>query len=289
MRRDSNFVKELPGRIRINTGLRAIYDEATFTSADGQEFGLENKTLAYRIGGRYGLPSYTFSIPISDLGTGTAEEEGGGWGLGLRLFRRYGYLRTAFRFTDGFRLTGPDGDSEFREDIRLFSAFLYGYHLFNHQRYSLRASFNQRDVQLRNQGSWLLGGLITRRRLLADSLLIPTEEDELLAVERFAQTSVGIGGGYAYTVLPFNYFYVTPVVYAGPELRFTLLNDPAGGAQREATRLGLQLRARLSVGYNDGKYFAGVVADYIPSRDKTRTISTQDVRSQLELRIGVQW
>ena len=288
MRRDTNYVKELPGRVRINTGLRAIYDEATFTAGD-QEFSLENKTLAYRIGGRYGLPSYTFSIPISDLGTGTDEDESGGWGLGLRLFRRYGYLRTQFRFTDGFRLTGPDGSSEFRKDIRLFSAYLYGYHLFNHQRYSMRASFNQRDVQLENQGSWLLGGLITRRRLLSDSLVVSVADDEFLSLERFAQTSVGIGGGYAYTLLPLKNFYITPVLYAGPELRFTAVGDAVTGKRREATRFGLQLRARMAVGYNDGKYFAALIGDYIPSKDRPRTIRTQDVRSQLELRIGVQW
>ena len=288
-RRDTSFVKELRGRIRINTGLRAIYDEASFTSAGGQEFLLENKTLAYRIGGRYGLPSYTFSIPLSDLGTGTEEEEGGGWGLGLRLYRRYGYLRTQFRFTDGFRLTNPEGSSEFRNDIKLFTAYFYGYHLFNHQRYSLRASFNQRDVQLQNQGSWLAGGLVTRRRFLADGLVVPGNDGEQLAIERLAQTRIGIGGGYAYTLLPIKNFYITPVLYTGPELRFTLTQDATNGAQRETTRLGLQFRARLSMGYNDGKYFAGLIGDYIPSEDKTITLDTRDERRQLELRIGVQW
>lgn len=286
---DTTFVKEFDYQYRVNTGFRIINDLAEFSTSDGKGFSLENKNLAYRIGGRYKFASYTFSIPISDLGTGTDQEAGKGWGLGLRLYRRYGYFRTQFRFTDGFRLTEEEGKSTFRDDIRLFTVYVYAYHLLNAKRFSLRSSFNQRDQQLKSSGSFLLGGLVNRRRLLADNLTIPLSNNERAEVERFAQTNVGIGGGYSYTLIVKKTFFVTPLVYAGPELRFTNLQREGEGRMAETVRVGLQLRSRLSIGYNGTRYFAALIGDYIPNVDNTVTLDTRDLNTQLELRLGVQW
>ncbi|NJC25015.1 DUF4421 family protein [Neolewinella antarctica] len=286
---DTTYVQEQTARYRINGGFRVIDDLAEFTTPDGERFEIENRNLAFRIGGRYGIASYTFSIPISDLGTGTDEEQSGGWGLGLRLYRRYGYFRTQFRFTDGFRLTKNNGDGEFRSDIKLFTAYVYAYHLLNARRFSLRSSFNQRDRQLVSSGSFLLGGLITRRRFLADSLAISQEEGASLQLARFAQTNLGVGGGYSYTAIINKDFFITPLIYAGPELRFTNVQESGRGRMAENVRVGLQLRARLSVGYNVGRYFVALIGDFIPNTDKTATLTTRSSRSQLELRIGTQW
>ena len=268
---DSTYVSEFPYRYRVNTGFRYIDDSAEFTTADGQSFQLQNRQLAFRIGGRYKFASYTFSIPISDLGTGTDEEQGSGWGLGLRLYRRYGYFRTQFRFTNGFRLTDPDGTETYRDDLKLFTAYVYAYHLFSEKTFSLRSSFNQRDRQLKSNGSWLAGGLVTRRRFLANNLTIPSFDGQGSAeIQRFAQTNLGVGGGYTYTFVR-NRFYATPLIYAGPEVRFTNTQQEAERRMAETVRVGLQLRARLSVGWTGDHYFIALIGDFIRVRTRPST------------------
>lgn len=286
---DTTFVEELDMQYRVNTGFRMINNNAKFSTPDGQGFQLENRNLAFRIGGRYKLASYTFSIPISDLGTGTDEEEGRGWGLGLRLYRRYGYFRTQFRYTNGFRLTEKDGSSTFRDDIQLFTAYVFGYHLLSAKQFSLRSSFNQRDRQIKSRGSFLLGGLANRRRLLADNLSIPLNNGKQAEVERFAQTNIGLGGGYAYTQIINKHFFITPLLYAGPEIRFTNIEREGEGRMAETVRVGLQLRSRLSIGWNTNKYFIALIGDYVPNQDNTVNLDTRDSRTQVELRMGIQW
>ena len=286
---DTTYVEEIPTRYRINTGLRYDDNSATFSTLDGREFRLENRRLAFRIGGRYGIPSYTFSIPLSDLGTGTDEENGDSWGLGIRLFRRYGYLRSQFRFTDGFRLTQPDGQSVFRDDIKLFTAFVYAYHLLNGRRYSLRSSFNQRDRQRVSQGSFLVGGLGTRKRLLADGLLLPQSKAGDLNLMRFAQTTLGVGGGYAYTKVIRDNFFITPFLYGGPEVQVANVQQVEERRKAQAVKLGFQYRARLSIGYHGGNKFAALIGDFIPSRDQSVNLRTREEQTQVTLRLGVQW
>lgn len=286
---DTTYVYELPALYRINTGFRITNDLARFKTSDGKQFSLQNRNLAFRIGGRYKLASYTFNIPVSDLGTGTADEEGKSWGLGLRLFRRYGFFRTQFRFTDGFRLTDGDGRSTFRSDIKLFTAFVYGYHVLNAPKFSLRSSFNQRDRQLKTAGSWLVGGLANRRRIVSDGLSIPVSGRRDIDLKRFAQTSIGVGGGYAFTQIIKERYFITPLVYAGPELRFTNVQEVGERHLGDEVRLGLQFRARISVGWQGDRYFAALIGDYIPTDDNTDNLETDDFRSQVAIRLGVQW
>ena len=249
------------------------------------------KTAGWRIGsvGGTAYPRYTFSIPLSDLGTGDEEDDGDSWGLGLRLFRRFGYFRTQFRFTDGFRLTQPDGESVFRDDIKLFTAFVYAYHLLNGRRFSLRSSFNQRDRQCVSQGSFLVGGLGTRKRLLADGLRLPQTKSSDINLMRFAQTSVGIGGGYAYTKVIRDDFFITPFIYGGPEVRVANVQRVEEQRKAQAVRLGFQYRARLSVGYHGGNKFAALIGDFIPSQDDAVNLRTREEQTQVTLRLGIQW
>ncbi|OAV45224.1 DUF4421 family protein [Lewinella sp. 4G2] len=287
---DSIYVEDLPFRYRINGGLRVINDFAEFTTAQGETFQLDNRNLALRLGGRYGFASYTFSYAISDLGTAPEDEPTKNFGLGLRLFRRYGFVQTRFQITEGFRLTGPENESVFRPDVKLFTAFLHGYHIMGKRRVSMRSSFNQRERQLKSRGGWLLGGTAIYNQLRADGLNLRPANDDVELLTGYNQIRLSVGGGYVYNYIFKERYFITPVVFLGPELRSTRI-DRFGSSVPSTDRLsvGLQTRSSLSVGWHGSKKFAALIGHYVPGKDQTEQLSTQSLRSRMELRLGVQW
>jgi len=284
---DSTFIRLFDNKARINTGLKFRDRSAIFSTKTGEEFKLENTGLDYRIGGRYKFLAYTFSIPLSDLGTGTDERESKNFGLGLTLFLRQYLASGRIRMTTGFRSTTADGASVFREDVKLFTGTFYGFHVLNNKRYSLRASFKQRDRQLKSGGSLLLGGLIDRQRLKADSagILVPFENGEMNLLNRYAQTKFGVGVGYAHTFLIGGRWFFTPFLIAGPEFRFVSYDVREGTRQRSRFHLSGRLRGYAAFGWNGRRTAIGLTSTYIPTLDKTDNLDTRVRDLAVELRL----
>lgn len=283
---DTSFVELFENRARINTGLRYRDRSLNFFTPSGESFKLESKGLAYRIGGRYGRASYTFSIPISDLGTGTDEEESKSFSLGITLFMRSQLLSARFRNTRGFRSVTAEGESVFRSDVDLFTAHIYGFRVLNNKRFSLRSSFRQRDRQLKSQGSFLLGGLVDRQLLTSDGIYIPFEDGQDKWVSRVAQTKFGVGVGYAHT---FNFgknFFFTPLAILGPEFRF-LTFDVVNNARRERENLRIspRLRTYLALGWNGKRTAVALTSIYLPTLDVSENLETRERRVTIELRV----
>ena len=286
---DSTFIELFQNRARVNTGLKVRQRIATFSTAAGEEFELRNENLAFRIGGRYKWASYTFSIPLSDLRTADDQEQSSGFGLGVTLFMRQQLVSARFRSTIGFTSTTPDGVSVFRSDVSLFSANVFGFYVLNNKRYSLRASFKQRDRQLQRQGSFLIGGLIDRVRLKTDEgIFIPLREDSGI-ITRFAQTKFGFGLGYAHTFMLGRNVFFTPFAIIGPEFRFITHDEPneVGGTERVRDRLTVspRLRALAAFGWNGRRTAVALTGRYVPTVDRNQNISSRIYENDLELRI----
>lgn len=282
---DSTFIELFPNRARINTGLRYRDRSLEFKTSAGEELKLENKVLAFRIGGRYRFASYTFSIPIADLTAEREEERVKNFGLGLTLFMRRNLVSGSFRNTRGFRTISPDGMRTFREDINLFSATLYGFHVFNNKRFSLRSSFKQRDRQLQAGGSFVGGLLLDRRRLLTDGLLIPLDNGEDEWLTRLAQTKFGIGVGYAHTFMLGKNVFFTPFAIVGPEFRFINFDAVNGGRRQDDFRVSPRLRGYLAFGWNGDRTAVALTTLYLPGLDITENLDTRFNNFTMELRI----
>lgn len=283
---DTTFIELFANRARINTGLRYKDRSLSFTTPSGESFKLKNEGLAYRIGGRYKQASYTFSIPISDLGTSDGARESKSFSLGLTLFMRSQLLSARFRNTRGFSSVNSDGGTVFREDVDLFTANLYGFRVLNNKRFSLRSSFKQRDRQLKSQGSFLLGGLIDRQLLTSDGIHIPFEDGQDKWVSRVAQTKFGVGLGYAHTFNFGNHFFITPFAIAGPEFRF-LTFDVVNNARRERENLRVspRLRTYLAFGWNGERTAVAITSSYLPTLDVSENLETRNNQATVELRI----
>ena len=269
----------------MNTGFRYRDRSLELKTSAGEEFTLENRTLTFRIGGRYKFASYTFSIPIADL-TATADEERiKNFGLGLTLFMRQNLVSGNFRNTKGFRSVTPEGQRTFRDDVDLFSATIYGFHVFNNERFSLRSSFKQRDRQLKASGSFIGGLLLDRRRLRTDGLVIPLDSGEEELLTRLAQTKIGIGVGYAHTFMLGERFFVTPFAVAGPEFRFVNFDAVDGEKRQSDLRVSPRLRGYLALGWNGDRTAVSLSTLYLPGLDITENLDTRFNDFTVELRI----
>ncbi|WP_020569030.1 DUF4421 family protein [Neolewinella persica] len=283
---DTTYIESIRYPARINGGLRFRDRTVDFSTAGRETFRLENRGLAARIGGRYKAVSYTFSIPISDLGTGSNLEQGSSLGLALQFYRPKFYLLTDVRKTKGFRTLRPGMPASFRPDVELLTATLFGFHVLRHDKFSFRSAFKQKGRQLRSSGSLLLGGLVNRQVLSADSITIPLSSEGNINITKFRQHKLGIGAGYAYTYAFDEFWSITPAVFGGAEFRFIDYDLFGSQRERERFRVSPRIRARLAFGYNGRRNYAALTGIYLPSVDATDNLDTRVGNLQIELRIG---
>ena len=283
---DTNFVEVFSDQTRVNGGLRYRDNSASFLVGDRETVKLANKGLALRLGGRYKWVGYTFSIPISDLGTGSDLGKARSLGANIQFYRDKFYLNLNVRRTKGFERYQLDAPTVFREDIHFVNALLYGFRILNSQRFSLRSSFKMRNRQLRSTGSFLLGGLINRQVLTSDSLTLPFRNEGTVTINRYSQTKVGVGLGYAYTLVLGKGFFLTPLLIAGPEIRFIDYDPLDTDREIEDFRVSPRLRGRLAFGVNGSRNYASINASYLPSIDQTANLNTRLSETQIELIIG---
>ncbi|WP_157975906.1 DUF4421 family protein [Lewinella sp. IMCC34191] len=283
---DSSYVETFATRTRVNGGLR-YRDNSASISVDGeQSLDLKNKGLAVRLGGRYKWLGYTFSIPISDLGTDSELGDATSLGVNLQLYRDKFYLNFNARRTVGFVRRSPGDPDYFRKDIKFLDVLLYGFRILNSKRFSLGSAFKQRSRQLKSTGSFLLAGMANRQVLTANQLTLPVTESGQLVIDRYSQIKLGVGLGYAYTFLFGKSLFVTPLAVVGPEIRFVDYDPAAVPRVLESPRLSIRFRSRLALGYNGRRNYVALTASYLPSYDATETLDTRVDETRIELILG---
>lgn len=283
---DSSFVETFASQNRVNGGLRYRDNSVSFSVGDREDLKLINQGLDLRIGGRYKWLGYTFSIPISDLGTGSDLGNAKSLGVNLQLYRDKFYLNANLRRTTGFERQRAGEPTTFREDIKFFNGLLYGFRILNSRRYSLQSSFRLRGRQLKSSGSLLLGGVINRQILNTDSLSLPTNSEGIVNINRYSQSKLGIGIGYAHTFVRHT-FFLSPLLLIGPEIRIIDYDAIAGGGREiEKLRVSPRIRGRLAVGYNGRQNYVSINGSYLPSIDATENLDTRIDLTIIELIVG---
>ncbi|NJB85347.1 hypothetical protein GGR26_001092 [Lewinella marina] len=273
-------------RTRVNGGLRYRDNSASFLVGEEETLKLSNRGLALRLGGRYKWLGYTFSIPVSDLGTDSEVGNARSLGLNLQFYRDKFYLNANGRRTIGFEQRRIDEEVSFRDDIRFFNVLVFGFRVLNSRHFSLGSSFKQHGRQLKSSGSLLVGGAINRQVLLADSLRLPFNRQGEVVIERYAQSKITAGLGYAHTFVIARDFFLTPLAVAGPEMRF-ITYDPRGASRQiEKNMVSVRVRGRLALGYNGRRNYTALTVAYLPSIDNTENLDTRVDETRIELTIG---
>lgn len=100
-----------------------------------------------------------------------------------------------------------------REDVRLFTMGLNYNYLFNGEKISLAAAFNQSAIQKRSAFSPFVGFEIYGGRIKSDSLLLPiTEAVDYLNFDQTTFFQFGPNAGFAGTLVFWKNFFFTAVV-----------------------------------------------------------------------------
>ncbi len=190
--------------------------------------------------------------------------------LQLTIFAPTFGLNTYYQTYKGFYIDDPHkGNPNWteqmaypqRSDLRTVNAGAEFYYVFNHKRFSQRASFVQNERQKRSAGSWVAGSYLNLFSAKADSSFLPKHLHNTLERNREAQSVTlwhgGISGGYIHTFVIKKYFYIT----LSAELGIGFQNKRYLGQKDLLTEdlgLGNKFKSRLGLGYNGHKYFGGI-------------------------------
>lgn len=136
-----------------------------------------------------------------------------------------------------------------RPDLRVRAAGASVQYIFNHKRFSYRASFLQNEWQKRSAGTFLIGVELFAGNVAADSSLIPTAVNATdVDIRRVRFIEFGPNAGYAYTYVYKEHFFLTGAGSLSLDVGFnTLINDER---KSRATGINPNTLFRFSGGYN---------------------------------------
>ncbi|MBT1690254.1 DUF4421 domain-containing protein [Dawidia soli] len=164
------------------------------------------------------------------------------------------------QFYRGFYLNNEslrkeDGTYYQRPDMLVQMVGASGLYLFNHRRFSYRASFLQNEWQKRSAGSFLLGWEIFVGRGKADSSFIPSPINDatgIHAIDRVSFVETGPSIGYAYTFVFKKHFFATASSNVSLDYGKNLIYTDEGIEHSES--FSPNSLARLFAGYNSDKW-----------------------------------
>lgn len=181
-------------------------------------------------------------------------------------------------------LRKDDGTYYQRPDMLVQMVGASALYLFNHRRFSYRASFLQNEWQKRSAGSLLVGWEIYVGRGKADSSFIPSalNNEANIYVDRVSFVETGPSIGYAYTFVFKKHFFVTGSTNVSLDYGKNLIYTDRGIEHSES--FSPNSLARLFAGYNSAKWalsftFVHQVARVSSNRDALATsLNTGNLR-----------
>jgi len=185
------------------------------------------------------------------------------WATNLFLQRYQGYYIDTYTKDE----LGWDQQTYYptRPDLVEYNVGVSTVHIFNSERFSYRAAFNQDAWQRKSQGTFLAGGYATYFNLKADSSLVPKKLDHEyepgLHMRQGGFWDIGPSLGYAYTVVVKEHWFLTGSVVIGGGLSVQHAvtdEDLAQDVFKTSTGLGWHGQFRAGAGYNSAKYYAGL-------------------------------
>ncbi len=147
-----------------------------------------------------------------------------------------------------------------RPDIETRNFGISGFYVFNHQKFSLRSSFNYAERQLRRKGSFMLYGTINSFKTEADSAILSAAARSDFGngadFEDLRYTTLSVAPGYSYNFI-LKKFFVNGTLTVGPAHHWVYYQEE-NGAEHYDVSFNATSTLRLAVGYNSDRIFGGV-------------------------------
>lgn len=151
-----------------------------------------------------------------------------------------------------------------RPDVREYNFGVSTVHIFNNDRFSYRAAFNQDAWQRKSQGTLLAGGYLTYFRLRSDSSLVPLrlapQFESGLHLRRGGFIDLGASAGYAYTLVIKEHVFLTGSLVLGAGVSAQRAATVVNAREEVKTNVGPGWHGqfRAGAGYNSERYYAGL-------------------------------
>ncbi len=124
-------------------------------------------------------------------------------------------------------------------DLKLRQYGIHADYVFNHQKFSTKAAFNQGERQLKSAGSFLVGGGAYITKIEVDSTSILKEDNSL------SNFQLGVSAGYAYTWVINKHWSLS----GSATLGMNLGNNDSGIFGKEKLEIYPTFLPRIAVGY----------------------------------------
>jgi len=148
-----------------------------------------------------------------------------------------------------------------RPDIETRNFGGTGIYFFNKNRYSLRATFNYFERQLKSAGSFLIAGTVTKFSMHGDSVVFgSTYEPAFGAASNFSKMNcwtIGSGPGYGYNLVLNKRMLLGFSLAIGPSINWMNYATQAE-PWKSALNVHLYTDMRISLSYNSERLFAGL-------------------------------
>ncbi len=260
---DTTYYVTYPGTLVGRFYFSKKYASFTLPAANGGQ-DLEykaNTLLTMGIGATYNNLTVNLAYGFSFLNNNDDKGKTKGIDLQAHLFpHKWALDLLAIKHTGlSFAPNNSANDSNnyyYRPDIQQLFIGFSGYRVFNPQRFSFNAAMTQNEWQKKSAGSLLLGGLVYYGQIKGDSSLIPKQVEssfpKAAGINNVNFFSIGLGGGYAYTLVIAKHFYITGSGIVNLNVDFSTVQDMNDKASKTVLKPTAIYKA--SVGYNSDSW-----------------------------------
>jgi hypothetical protein len=189
----------------------------------------------------------------------------------IDIFLKKFYINTNLQAYKGFYWNNPDefiknwnidDSTVIRPDIQTFTFGTTGIYVFNHNNFSFKAAYENSERQLNSSGSWLAGLKISLYDITADSSLIPKSVQKHYAsavnIGEISTINFGASGGYTYSFILKDYYYINMAIMLGMQLQTITLYDFQESESLTDSKVSTNVMFRMGIGCNKPNYYYGI-------------------------------
>ena len=201
--------------------------------------------------------SYGFKFLNKDKGQGKTK----GLDLQFHIFPKKWAIDVLGSFLSGYYLDPGDDNGlslinyyqrpDIKRNILGFSLF----RVLNSEKFSYKAAVSQSEWQTRSAGSLLYGGGIYYGSVKGDSAFVPVKVNGNFPQSQIAKINfftIGIGGGYAYTIVISKNFFITGSAVATMDVNFSSEEKQTQKYSKTSIVPGAEFKG--AVGYNSDQW-----------------------------------
>ncbi len=149
-----------------------------------------------------------------------------------------------------------------RPDMRTRTFYIVTNYVFNHKKFSVMASVNNFERQIKSAGSFIMGGAFTQYGFDGDSSFVPLKVKENFSekstVKGINTKFIAVNIGYMYTLVIKKRYFAHVALIPSIGLKTTRYFYQTPQISQDDNSIGAAADTRFSLGYNSERAFGGI-------------------------------